>query len=163
MSPLRTLLLITVAATAGCGAGIGDSCTTNVECSSLGDRICDTSQVEGYCTVEGCDLKTCPSGAVCVRFFPAEFLSTPCDPSTEDSVDVTVKATNDCATTEVCLSSGFCALRTAERRFCMRGCSDDAHCRSGYECRKTGSRGAEAVRDPVKSGPQEVRFCAQRS
>ena len=32
---------------------------------------CDTSSPDGqgYCTIEGCDWNTCPSEAVCIRFF----------------------------------------------------------------------------------------------
>mgnify|MGYP006299629297 CR=1 FL=1 len=147
---------------AGCGAEVGDSCSTNVDCSPLGDRICDTAQLEGYCTVEGCDLTSCPEEAVCVRFFPSSFLSVPCDPVTEDAVDPALTSTNDCTGDEVCLGSGFCALRAQERRFCMRRCDDDGDCRSGYECRKTGTRGAESLADPDNPGIRQERFCGQK-
>ena len=145
----------------GCGDEIGDSCTANVDCSPLGDRICDTSQLEGYCTVEGCGLETCPEEAVCVRFFPTSFLSQPCDPATEDTVDPKLTPTNKCAVEEICLSSGFCALRTYETRFCMKSCEKDSDCRDGYECRKTGTRGAEAIPDPDTAGGDHLKFCAQ--
>jgi hypothetical protein len=59
----------------------------------------------------------------------------PCDPDAETG----------CAPDEVCLSSGFCALRIEERRFCMRACGQDYQCRDGYECRETGTAGAEAA------------------
>ena len=61
----------------GCGHSIGDSCSTNVECSPQGDRTCDTAQLDGYCTLQGCDLASCPSEAVCIRFFSANFLFLP--------------------------------------------------------------------------------------
>jgi len=145
-----------------CGAEVGDSCSTNVDCSPLGDRICDTAQVDGYCTVEGCDIGTCPEEAVCIRFFPTAFLSVPCNPRTEDVVDPTLSPTNDCTADEICLDGGYCALRTQERRFCMKSCESNEDCRDDYECRKTGTRGAESVRDPKKPGIRQLRFCAQK-
>jgi len=63
----------------GCGKEIGDACTIASDCSPNGDRICQCSNcsgtdptsdsANGYCTVQGCDFGTCPSEAVCVRFF----------------------------------------------------------------------------------------------
>ncbi len=156
--PILSLLLLLVI---GCGDEIGDSCTTNVDCSALGDRICDTSQLEGYCTVEGCGLTTCPEEATCIRFFPTSFLSQPCDPATEDVVDPKLTKSNSCTVDEICLSSGFCALRTYETRFCMKSCDADSDCRDGYDCRKIGTRGAEAMPDPAQTGLQQLRFCAQ--
>ena len=64
------LWILVIAFGPGCGAEIGDSCSTNLDCSPMGERICDTAQVEGYCTIEGCDLTTCPEEAECIRFFP---------------------------------------------------------------------------------------------
>lgn len=151
------LLLLSV----GCGDQIGDSCTTNVDCSPLGDRICDTSQLEGYCTVEGCGLTTCADEAVCIRFFPTVFLSQPCEPKTEDAVDPKLTPTNQCTVDEICLTSGFCAMRTFETRFCMKSCDVTSDCRDGYECRKTGTRGAEAIPDPDTAGVEQAKFCAQ--
>ncbi len=146
----------------GCGHSIGDSCSTNVECSPQGDRTCDTAQLDGYCTLQGCDLASCPSEAVCIRFFSANFLSAPCNPATEDVADPKVTPTHDCTAGEICLSNGLCAQRTSERRFCMKQCDSDGDCRDGYACVNTGTRGAEALPDPSKSGPQVARFCAQR-
>jgi hypothetical protein len=160
-APPALVLPALLALLPACGAEVGDSCSTNVDCSSLGDRICDTAQYGGYCTVEGCDLTSCPSEAACISFFPTAFLSVPCDPATEDSQDPSVKPTQDCTSEEFCLSSGFCVQRTLERRFCMKSCETDGDCRDGYECRQTGTRGAEAVPDPAKPGEQR-RFCAQR-
>jgi len=155
-----TLLLLGTAA-AGCGAKVGGSCTTNVECSPMGDRICDTAQLDGYCTIEGCDLTTCPSEAGCVRFFSSNFLAVKCNPATEDAIDPAVTPTHDCTSSEICLSNGFCAQRTSERRFCMKTCDGNGDCRSGYECVWTGTQGAEAVPDPGKPGRQ-LHFCAQK-
>lgn len=52
----------------GCQKVIGDSCTLSSDCSIQGDRSCDTTQFEGYCTVQGCDPNTCPDEALCVAF-----------------------------------------------------------------------------------------------
>lgn len=160
---IATLLLL---CGAGCGAEIGDSCSTNVDCSPAGDRICDTAQTDGYCTVEGCDLGSCPEEAVCIRFFPTAFLSVACDPLTEDAVDpkVTLKVppTNHCTLDEICLTSGFCVQRAQERRFCMKSCESDDDCRDGYVCRKTGTQGAESLPDPASPGSRVHRFCAEK-
>jgi hypothetical protein len=55
---------------AGCQPGIGDACSTALQCSSSGSRLCDLTQPHGYCTLVGCDEGTCPSEAVCVKFWP---------------------------------------------------------------------------------------------
>jgi hypothetical protein len=160
---LHTGPLLACALATACGAEIGDSCTTNVECDPLGGRICDTSQREGYCTVEGCDIGTCPEEAVCIRFFPSAFLSVPCNPLTEDAAEPPGgKSTNDCTAEEFCLTGGYCVLRSQETRFCMLSCESDDDCREGYECRSTGTRGAEAVPDPSNPGIRRSRFCGQR-
>jgi len=54
----------------GCSPEIGDDCSTSIDCSANGDRICDTAQPDGYCTVRGCEQGTCPEEAVCVEFRP---------------------------------------------------------------------------------------------
>lgn len=174
-------ILLGAALSAGCAAEIGDSCDFNVDCSPLGDRICDTSQFEGYCTVVGCDRDSCPDDAKCIRFYQVAFLSITCDPRTEDAVGTKCGtqctaacaktcsaseaccAKNNCNSDEICLSSGFCALRTQEVRYCMQSCDDDDDCRTGYECRHTGTRGAETVPHPGDPAQQPVKFCAQKS
>jgi len=171
---LFIVLALLVGLGSGCTKEIGDSCSTNMDCDPLGERICDTSQLDGYCTIQGCDLNTCPEEAVCVRFFNTSFLSRPCDPETEDATDPAILdvagpcpagkkcVTNDCSASEICLSSGVCAQWTLEGRFCMVKCEDDGDCRPDYECRKTGTRGAEAVRNPDLPGIQQVLFCAPK-
>lgn len=146
----------------GCSAVIGDGCETNLECSPNGDRICDTAQRGGYCTVQGCGPDSCPEEAHCISFFPAEFLQRSCVPQTEDAVDPALQATDDCLSDEVCLSSGFCAQRSLETRFCMAKCEENGDCRGGYECRSTGTFGAEPVLDPTRPERQLFKFCAQR-
>jgi hypothetical protein len=175
--------LLAVALVAGCSHKIGDACNVNVDCSPLGDRFCDTASPGGYCTIEGCDVRmddngnlidSCPSEAVCVRFF-SPIACRPCDPAVER--DAT--AEHRCATDEVCVCDfadpahpgaclpktlpemtadgtdggcpepqglfGHCAPASSERRWCQYICGKDGDCRSGYQCRQTGTRGAEPV------------------
>ena len=154
------LIVAAAVAAAGCASEVGDACSVNLDCSPTGDRICDTAQRGGYCTLAGCGPRTCPDEAVCVRFFDTAFLSTPCDPRTEDAVGAGPR-TDDCGPEEICLQSGFCAGRTQERRFCMRRCESDGDCRDGYRCRATGTRGAEPLIDPADPKPGVRRFCGE--
>lgn len=62
------LLAIVGLALAGCQPDLGDGCSSSVDCSVDGERICDTAQPDGYCTIPGCTADTCPSGGVCVEF-----------------------------------------------------------------------------------------------
>jgi len=81
--PVAVVLVVALLA-ASCGSQIGDSCQTATDCDPNGNRICDLSQPGGYCTILGCDETTCPSEATCVRTFPVQFLSMPCNPFCED-------------------------------------------------------------------------------
>ena len=101
--PLATLLL-----GAGCAPKIGKSCTLSTDCSQLGDRLCDTTQPQGYCTIFNCEPDTCPE-AVCIGF------DSQIDPA--------------CGGTQASQASRF------ERTFCMKGCNDDSDCRDGYQCK----------------------------
>lgn len=77
----RHLVLACLALTLiGCAPKIGDKCHTSGDCSLGGQRICDTAQPGGYCTVQGCDPDSCPSGAVCVewRYDPPRTAETWC-------------------------------------------------------------------------------------
>jgi hypothetical protein len=65
------LCILTAAAELGCQPSIGDPCVQSTDCSIRGDRLCDTSQPGGYCTVLQCLGNTCPSGASCVALNPA--------------------------------------------------------------------------------------------
>ena len=73
----------------GCAPGIGDSCSVSADCSVNGDRICDTAQPNGYCTVRGCDPDTCPDSALCVewRFDPPRTAETWCMQSCSNDGD----------------------------------------------------------------------------
>ncbi|MCC7542994.1 MAG: hypothetical protein IT379_42655 [Deltaproteobacteria bacterium] len=68
--PAVTLVGLLAVLAVGCTPEIGDDCSTSVDCSANGDRICDTAQPEGYCTVRGCERGTCPEEAICVEFRP---------------------------------------------------------------------------------------------
>jgi hypothetical protein len=164
---------LAIGAASGCGRNIGDQCTTNTDCSANGDRTCDMSQPAGYCTIEGCDQTSCPSDSACVRFFPEQFLSQPCDPACEDTDPppasavaskcpvrmpvCTTARTNACADDEVCLPVGVCAPRASERRLCVKTCGSNDDCRGGYECRAGGTLGSlPLLGDPCGA----VSFCA---
>jgi hypothetical protein len=100
--PLAALLVA-----AGCAPKIGNKCTLSTDCSQLGDRLCDTTQPGGYCTIFGCEPDKCPE-AVCVGF------DSQIDPA--------------CGPAQELLTSRF------ERTFCMKSCDDDGDCRDGYQC-----------------------------
>lgn len=140
----------------GCGNKIGDECRTNIDCSQEDvNRSCDISQPGGYCTIDGCDERSCPEEAACIRFFPYMFVNKPCG------------AQQTCAPDETCVPSsstsgtmGLCAPRASERRYCALRCSSDGDCRGGYECRLAGDRGSLALLPNVSA---TVRFCAPRA
>lgn len=157
--------------TASCGRKIGDTCQTAADCDPNGGRICDLSQPGGYCTILGCNETSCPSEATCVRYFPVEYLTTPCNPVCEDRNCLTGGAdaglcsltcpqgssngsanaacpngpTNDCTADEICLDEGLCAPRSTEMRFCAFVCGNNGDCRGGYICRPTGTAGSMAL------------------
>lgn len=63
---------------------------------------------------------------------------------------------------------GHCAPESSERRWCQKKCGSDSDCRSGYECRRTGTHGCEPVPDrtvgetQVPAGPP-ASFCVRRA
>jgi hypothetical protein len=143
-------------AAVGCGHNIGDPCQTNVDCSPAGDRFCDTASPGGYCTQENCDVNSCPGNSICIRFFTA-------------LADEKCSATQPCRSDERCVrdgidptqpDSGHCAPSSTERRWCQARCAHDSDCRSGYECRHTGTLGAEAVPTFDMSSGESASFCA---
>lgn len=149
---------------AGCGKEIGDACSLSSDCSPNGDRQClDPLVNDGYCTIQGCDVDTCPGEAVCVRFFTGGFSNRPCDWTTEDAADPAI-ATDDCSLDELCPVSGFCVPRSSEVRFCMRKCDSDGDCRDKYECRdlaRMQANGGEPVLgDGVRVDEKSPKFCA---
>ena len=142
---------------ASCSHKIGDSCTTSTDCDpSGGTRTCDLAQPGGYCILEGCDARSCPSDSVCVRFFPdAVLVQSPaiCDPST---------TTSSCAPDETCLSEGtnqgICVRQAWERRDCVESCGGDGDCRGGYVCRATGTCGSGS--EALTLDGSAPRYCA---
>lgn len=69
---MRLWIVASLLVAAGCAPAIGDPCQTALDCSITGDRVCDTAQTGGACTVFGCEEGTCPDEAVCVRWRPME-------------------------------------------------------------------------------------------
>lgn len=90
-----------------CTPNIGDKCSMSTDCSQLGDRLCDTSQPNGYCTVFNCEPDECPN-AICVAF----------DPSLDP----------------VCGSDNGGRWPRFQRSYCMSPCSQNSDCRGAYEC-----------------------------
>ena len=156
---LRLSLLLFITLVLGCGKDIGDACIVSSDCDPNGLRQCDIASPSGYCTIQGCDYATCPSEAACIRFFTGSFANLTCDPTTEDVT------TDDCSVDELCALVGHCVPRSAEVRFCMKTCSDNSDCRSGYECRNLDlmkAHGGEPVLAPnIELNDQTApKFCA---
>jgi hypothetical protein len=106
-SAFPVLAVLTVLA--ACEAEIGDSCSYDIDCSSMMDRNCDRTQPGGYCLIIGCDPDSCPSEAVCVEF------TTPCAAGTPPET---------CAIIEP----------NRGRAYCLRHCDADGDCRGAYGC-----------------------------
>jgi hypothetical protein len=139
------LLLVPLGA---CGKKIGDACKVALDCNTDDDtRFCDISQPGGYCSIDGCDEVSCPEESVCIRFFPARFATTPCDPA----------APTACTPSEVCLPEGKCVPRATERRYCALKCGGSGDCRENYECRESGMLGSVAL---TRKPGQVAKFCA---
>jgi hypothetical protein len=137
----------------GCGKEIGDACVTGADCDPNGERQCDISQKEGYCTIQGCDFSTCPEEAACIRFFTGGFSNKTCETSPDE-----------CSLDELCDLNKRCVPRSSEIRYCMRTCSSDSDCRDGYECRdleKMKAHGGEPVLAPGSTvDASSPKFCA---
>jgi hypothetical protein len=174
--PLLAVLLV-----AGCGAEIGDACKSNIDCSPLGDRFCDTAPPNGYCTKEDCGPTSCPSEAVCIRFFtPLEDESCTfnsaipfsrsdcpnvddrcvCDTSNGSACTCPPPGVIDPASGNCTVSNGHCAPSSTERHWCQRSCSNNGDCRDGYACRSTGTFGAEPLPAFNNGLGTPAKFCA---
>lgn len=158
---IARVFLVFVALSAACGKDIGDECTTNVDCGQTTSRDCDLSQPGGYCTMIGCDERSCPEEAVCVRVFPYEY-------KTSDNV---CGADTNCVSDQICVPdapAGYCAPRLSERRFCVKKCGSNDDCRSGYICHEAGVEGNQPTGNTygslaLVSNPNQstvVKFCA---
>jgi hypothetical protein len=97
-----------------CKPGIGDACTVSTDCSQTADRICDTSQPGGYCTIYNCEpagtnaASKCPDDAACIAFGA--------EPSPKDGCQTALGST------------------PYQRTFCLKKCGNNNDCRDGYEC-----------------------------
>jgi hypothetical protein len=58
---------VLISALAACTPEIGDKCILSTDCSARSDRVCDTSQPNGYCT-QNCQGDSCPDKAACVLY-----------------------------------------------------------------------------------------------
>ncbi|MGB1698311.1 MAG: hypothetical protein ACPHRO_00045 [Nannocystaceae bacterium] len=148
-------------ALAACQPKIGDPCVRAVDCSIRGERQCDLSNApfdpkgEGECTIENCAYGTCPSEGTCVAAYGSAFLSITCDPAREDTWSeapdgAALPPLDDCAADEICLPEGLCGYILSVRTSCRLKCKKDSDCRSGYECRATGSGGVYISPNPDK-------------
>ncbi len=90
----------------GCTPSIGDKCVLSTDCSLRGDRLCDTSEPGGYCTIFNCRGNLCPDSAACVLFN---------------------------ASVQGCNYDDRSTSRTG-RTFCMAQCQSNSDCRDGYVC-----------------------------
>jgi hypothetical protein len=61
------------------------------------------------------------------------------------------------------VGNGHCAPETSERRWCQLHCSSNGDCRSGYECRPTGTLGAEPIPTLETPAGEPTSFCAPAS
>jgi hypothetical protein len=161
---------VLVALTVGCGHKVGDSCANSADCDpSGGTRTCDLSQPGGYCIVEGCDARSCPSDSVCVRFFPEQPLldaTKSCDPAAACTVAVPGSC---CDPGEVCVAdetkpadethpaTGACARTALEKRACVQTCGGNGDCRGGYLCRTVGTCGTLGL---TLTPDVPAKFCA---
>lgn len=184
---LLLLILALLGLTGACTRKIGDNCSTNVDCSPQGDRLCDIGSPQGYCTIEGCDYQTCPNNAHCVRFYSLKTNSGQCQAGLVTRSDCPENVSTSqrccrpgtpgcCLTGELCLcedakcASARCASSASEKRSCMAECDDDSDCREGYSCLTTGSNGAEPIPFRDENGVlidrppalQALRFCAPK-
>ena len=142
---MRFALFVALLLATGCGKDIGDSCIISSDCDPNGTRYCDISSKEGYCTIQGCDVDTCPGSSKCIRFFTGNFENRVCG------------AQSECTLDELCSNTGRCVPRSSEVRYCMATCSDSSDCRSGYECR-TADLQVDHGGEPIDPG--SVKFCA---
>jgi hypothetical protein len=166
LSGMLIVALAAFGAAAGCGKEIGDPCTFSTDCSPNGDRTCDVSSFEGYCTIPGCDVNTCPDEAVCVQFFNGDFENQACEPAKAGAECAASPLPEGCCSLdELCSVAGRCVPRSSEIRFCMRTCGSDGDCREGYECRDLTdmiNHGGEPVLQPGTAVTEATapRFCA---
>jgi hypothetical protein len=155
---MMVLALTSALALASCGKKIGDACQTAADCDPNGARICDLSQPGGYCTILGCDETTCPSEAACIRFFPVQYLTKPCNPYCEDRQGLPVSDAGsdagmslDAGALPLCpglFPQGGSAAQAANQAVCPDGPTND--CTADEICLDTGLCAPRST---------EVRYC----
>lgn len=108
------LALVWAVAVAGCKPQIGDKCQVSTDCSQTGDRLCDVSEPDGYCTIYNCEPKgsnasaACPDEGSCIAFGeqPSPVLG----------------------------CQGGLGSVPYQRTFCLKICKNGSDCRGGYVC-----------------------------
>lgn len=106
---------------------------TDFDCSQQGERTCDTTQPNGYCTIADCDPRSCPEKeSVCVSF---------------NSVRSTVG---------VCRDPGQPSPHA--RNFCMAACDSGRDCRPGYLCTEVSSENPWGAAI-IERSPASRRVC----
>lgn len=138
----RTLHLIALATAAacalsavGCTPKIGDDCSSSTDCSLRGDRLCDTTQPGGYCTIFNCEPGNCPDEGQCVAF--------------DSTLDP--------------LCSEPYATPRFQRTFCMKRCKNNGDCRGGYTCLDTSHQPNAWGAIVVDHDPEGYKVCVAAS
>jgi hypothetical protein len=116
----------------GCKPEIGDECTVSTDCSAAGERLCDTTQPGGYCTIFNCEPGTCPEEAICVSYGNSRSNAPGCRDRNGRS--------------------------RYEETYCVAKCEDDDDCRSGYACIDMGRENPGGV-VIVENGSVDGRVC----
>lgn len=127
-------LLFFFFAALGCQPRVGDDCVRNQDCSGETQRLCDTSQPGGYCTLANCTPTSCPeSESICVAFNSSRSTAPGCENPGRASPYV--------------------------KNFCMLICSGDEDCRAGYACIDVGVENpwGAAV---IQRDPGTTKICA---
>ncbi len=125
VSPLAAVVAVAFGAAAlgsaavGCTPNIGDSCTLSTDCSQTGDRLCDTTEPGGYCTVFNCQPDTCPN-SICVAY------DSTLDPSCGGVVGG--------------------QWPRFQRSFCLAPCGSNGDCRQQYQCVDLSNPKNQAIR-----------------
>lgn len=131
----RRLLMVgwAVSSAVGCLPKIGDDCQNDADCSQVGDRVCDTSQVGGYCTQFNCTPESCPKDeGICVAFGASPSLVSGCADEGRPS--------------------------PFARSFCMKPCSKDKDCREDYLCIDLAEDDPWAA-DVIQKPPSATKVC----
>jgi hypothetical protein len=133
LTPLVSVLAFAIAPAAllGCTPAVGDRCTLSTDCSVQGNRVCDTSEPGGYCTLLGCTPNACPDNAACVEFG---------------------------ASVPGCAYDDYQAPSRVGRSMCMKTCGSNSDCREsdGYTCASPTAENSSTV---ILDTDQSRRVC----